>query len=484
MDREHTTLTIPSTYTSIIMSENDMKVVEVCRVSPPQESPSSAATPTSLPLTFFDIRWLRFPPLECAFFYEYPHPPSSFFNSVLPKLKQSLSLTLQHFLPLAGTLSWPHHSDHPSVHYVAGDSVSLTVAQTHLNFHHLSNPNTLQDASKFNLFIPHLSSSHEKASVLALQLTLFSDSGFCIGITTHHAVMDGRSIIAFIKLWAYFCSQIINVEESSSDSFIVPEGLVPYYDRTVIKDPNGIYEEYVKEILNEGESGNNNRSLMCWNWDHQIPSEAVRGTFELTPSHIKKLKLYTQSKLKNKKAHVSTFAVTFSYLGRCLVKAENTKAENVVLAFAVDCRGRLEPPISASYFGNCVVGEIAMVETEKLLGNEGLVSAMEAMSEGMSRLEMGLVRGVDSWGSSLITPNENYRILSVSGSPRFEAYSVDFGWGRPVKVDIVSIDKTKAIFISESRNGDGGVEIGLVLNKQEMEAFADVFVKDLESFGE
>lgn len=43
---------------------------------------------------------------------------------------------------------------------------------------------------------------------------------------------------------------------------------------------------------------------------------------------------------------------------------------------------------------------------------------------------------------------------SIAWSPRFEVYSVDFGWGRPKKMEITSIDKTAAIFMSVNRNGN------------------------------
>jgi isoflavone 7-O-glucoside-6''-O-malonyltransferase len=77
--------------------------------------------------------------------------------------------------------------------------------------------------------------------------------------------------------------------------------------------------------------------------------------------------------------------------------------------------------------------------------------------------------------------NESIKIYSIAGSPRFEVYSIDFGFGKPKKVDMTSTDKTGAFSLSESRNNDGGVEIGLALNKEEMEAFSTFFVHGLES---
>ena len=77
-------------------------VVEVCRVAP--QPVLSAAK--SLPLTFFDLHWLRFGfgPFQRLFFYEEASNTALFFDSMLPRLKASLSLTLHHFSPLAGNL--------------------------------------------------------------------------------------------------------------------------------------------------------------------------------------------------------------------------------------------------------------------------------------------------------------------------------------------------------------------------------------------
>jgi hypothetical protein len=72
-------------------------------------------------------------------------------------------------------------------------------------------------------------------------------------------------------------------------------------------------------------------------------------------------------------------------------------------------------------------------------------------------------------------------VVGIAGSPRFELYNTDFGWGRPRKVEMISIDRTGAICLSDSRDGGGGIEIGLVLKKQEMEVFASLFSRGLEA---
>ncbi|KAK9117685.1 hypothetical protein Sjap_016632 [Stephania japonica] len=54
------------------------------------------------------------------------------------------------------------------------------------------------------------------------------------------------------------------------------------------------------------------------------------------------------------------------------------------------------------------------------------------------------------------------KVLSVAGLPKFKVYETDFGWGRPKKVEVVSIEDSGAISLSESRDDDingGGVEV-------------------------
>jgi hypothetical protein len=115
------------------------KIIETLNVSP--SSKEQLPSQTSLPLTFFDILWLRLPPVQRIFFYEFPHQPSLFFNTLLPKLKKSLSHTLFHFYPLSGHLIWPIDSHKPIIKHLKGNSLLLTVAESDADFNNLSGNN-------------------------------------------------------------------------------------------------------------------------------------------------------------------------------------------------------------------------------------------------------------------------------------------------------------------------------------------------------
>ncbi|KAL3618148.1 hypothetical protein CASFOL_038469 [Castilleja foliolosa] len=68
------------------------------------------------------------------------------------------------------------------------------------------------------------------------------------------------------------------------------------------------------------------------------------------------------------------------------------------------------------------------------------------------------------------------RMLIVAGSPRLDLYGLDYGWGRPIKYETVSgHDNLELFFLGKSRKNRGGIEIGVVISKVRMDAFAAVF---------
>ncbi|XP_061365987.1 phenolic glucoside malonyltransferase 2-like [Gastrolobium bilobum] len=450
-----------------------MIIVEVLRVAPASGSENLPTQTLLLPLTFFDLLWLRLPPVERVFFYEFPHPTTLFFNTLLPKLKRSLSLALGYFFPLAGHLTWPLDSNKPIIKYNTGDTVSLTVAESDADFNYLAGSN-LCEATQSHHLVPHLIISHEQATVLALQVTLFPNSGFSIGITSHHAVLDGKTSTSFIKSWAYLCSRLGESESESESPFCLPPELSPFYDREMIKDNNEIEAKYVSNWLKQG--GPNNRSFMVW--DLQLPEEAIRGLFQLSRSDIEKLKQSVVSKQKGN-LHLSTFVLSIAYAWVCRVKAEEIQNRRVIMALNIDCRSRLEPPLPPTYFGNCIGARLTVCETRELLGEDGLIVAVEALSAALGTLKDGVLSGAENWSSWLIDGfATDVKTIGAAGSPKFDVYNCDFGWGRPKKVEMASIDRTGAFCLSDSKNGDG-VEISLVSKKEAMEAFASLFVKGL-----
>ncbi|GFY86963.1 hypothetical protein Acr_05g0006020 [Actinidia rufa] len=402
---------------------NPVKVLEVCRVAPPPLSPDSTA-PKSLPLTFFDMLLLKFPPTQRLYFYETSHPTTTFLEVVVPKLKHSLSLTLQHYIPLAGNVTWTPDYSKLIIEYVEGDTVSLTIAESEVDFYCLSGDN-FREAKNFNPFLPCLVGSETRLPVLALQVTLFPNVGFSIG----YAVPPRRPTQNF---W-----------------------------------------------LGEDEPGNKSLTL----WDMKAPLDSMLGTFLLSQDHIENIKTWVrfqweQKQLEKPSFYLSSFAITTAYTWFCLIKARQIRAEKVYLGINVDCRGRLKPPVPPTYFGNCITSVIVDVDSDELIGEDGVATAAKAIGEAIERLKDGVLEVKRDLIAKYkaIPPG---RLFTIAGSPHFDFYKTNFGWGRPRKVETTSIDKTGAFSLSDSRDGSSWVEIGIVLSKYESEAFAFVFASGL-----
>jgi hypothetical protein len=457
-----------------------MNILEVCHVPPFSSSFKSTPTEFSLPLNFSDIFNLKFPPVESIFFYKLGESTSTFFKTeILPKIKHSLSITLFHFLPLAGYLSWPQNSKKPIITYnTADDGVLLTVAESNEDFDHLYSE--VRYASESHPYLAPLFVSDTKASILSFQITLFPNKGFTISYTLNHAVLDGRSISLFMNSWAYICRNLDeNVKISPSS---LPEELIPSFDRTVIPGSEGLEMRYLNYWLGLKLPGSDANPRSLEPIPFPVPADVVRATFGFSREDIKKLGERVLSKLENgnQSKPFSTYVLAYAYTLVCMVKAKGLKNNNKVkFGLTTDCRPRLNPPLSRNYIGNCVTSCDVLVEAEHLLKETGVVYAAKRLNEMIEGLENGVLE-LAKGRVPFMDVEPGVRIILVAGTNRFGKYGADFGWGKPTNVEITTIDVGESLSMMESRDESGGVEIGLVLKKHEMEIFDSLFVHGLK----
>ncbi|KAJ7000633.1 hypothetical protein NC653_011173 [Populus alba x Populus x berolinensis] len=194
-----------------------------------------------------------------------------------------------------------------------------------------------------------------------------------------------------------------------------------------------------------------------------VRSSSVRATFELSREDIKKLRervlanLVKEGSKETRPIHLSTFVLVLAHGFVCIAKARGFESNRkVLIGFAVD--------------------------SESLLEENGFMHVAEMLSELIKNLEKGVLDGAKETAASFMKEAAGgAALLGVAGSNRFEVYGTDFGWGKPEKVEITSIDRTGAISLAESKDGNGGVEIGFVLEKHEMEKFTSLFVDGLKN---
>ncbi|KAK1552307.1 hypothetical protein Q3G72_014196 [Acer saccharum] len=475
-----------------------IKVLEQCKISPPPTTSSPPPPTTSIPLTFFDLPWLFFSPNQPLFFYEYHHPTSHFLSKSLPTLKHSLSLTLQLFFPFSANLSLPPKPHKPHFTCSQNDHVSLTVAESSAavddgEFRRLTQYHP-RSVSEFHPLVPELKTSvsgHDQRDLplLSVQVTIFSGSGFCLGFAYHHVAADGRTFDNFIKTWSSLC-------RDSDNSLLIKK--LPTFDRTAIVDRDGLEEIFLKEWFqrnrksssdDEVEEEEEEEKLIIGSETETEFSGMVRATFVFDLTHMDQIKkwIVTQCLTKNQAlpVHLSPYVLTCSFVWVCLVKTSfqngNYFGEDPsYFGFNAGGINRLDYLVPASYFGNCVGFGRSVVVMEELLGEDGIVVAANALGNTIKRLDKALFDGAEKWVSDweVFFGSDNH--VMVSGSPKVGLYKTDFGWGRPKKIEEISIDKKRGISLIESRDLEGGIEVGLALPKVHMDAFISVFNQGLK----
>ncbi|KAH7575840.1 hypothetical protein JRO89_XS02G0230700 [Xanthoceras sorbifolium] len=219
--------------------------------------------------------------------------------------------------------------------------------------------------------------------IMAIQFTVFPNSGISVGVTLNHAAADGKN----------------------------PHGL------------SSIYLDDLRKFGNLNPIG-----------DHQVPPDNVLTTLVLKQTKIKQLKHWIatadnqqQSKINDEEIRISTFAVACAFMWVNLMKLQEQIRGSLdddddmlyhFLALA-DCRER---------FGR------------ELMGANGMVIVAKAIGRQIYELGKGSVfKGEEKFSSSSEEIFKDGRVVTVASSPNFWVYETDFGWGKPKKVEMVHI---------------------------------------------
>ncbi|KAG9144203.1 hypothetical protein Leryth_021867 [Lithospermum erythrorhizon] len=122
-----------------------------------------------------------------------------------------------------------------------------------------------------------------------------------------------------------------------------------------------------------------------------------------------------------------------------------------------------------------------VVESRELInGENAFVRGAEVIGEAIHERfenEGGIFHGLENMHEGC--RYQLVRLFSILGSPRQNFYDIDFGWGNARKMEVPSIDVTGAISLIKCRDDSGGMEIGVVLPRNKMDAFVEYFTEGI-----
>ncbi|CAH8305742.1 unnamed protein product [Eruca vesicaria subsp. sativa] len=372
---------------------------------------------TKIHLTPFDLNLLHIGSPQRGLLFPKPNPDFH----VISRLKASLSLALEIYFPFAGRLVKVENLEDNTVSFL------IDCDGSGARFHHaeaktISVSDLLQPDGSVPDFMKQLFPADDFKNcdgvtkpLLVLQVTEMKD-GIFIGYCYNHLVADGVSMWGFINTWSKICS-------SGSSSFVHKPIVLKRWFLEGIHYPIHI-------PVSEAERPRPSREL-------PITKDRV---FHFTKKNISDLKAKANSEVGSSDITISSLQAVTAHMWRSIIRHSGLSGGETQYKVVVDVRQRVNPPLEEDCFGNMIYIQQAIATVEELL-NRGLGWAALQISklvssqtnENCKKFAEDWVRNVKNLKTGVGSRTVGDFVL-VGGSPRFEVYNNDFGWGKPVAV--------------------------------------------------
>ncbi|KAK4428844.1 putative acetyltransferase [Sesamum alatum] len=352
-------------------------------------------------------------------------------TSLIHHLKGALERTLHFFSPLTGRLATTKSDDGSATCFFI-DCNNSAKGALFIHATALETNLTAADILDLSTYVPEIVPSFFPLTgtrnldgvsqpLLAVQVTELAD-GLFIGCSINHLLVDGTSFWHFFNSWA----EISRGEDLVHD----PISKLPILNRDQLTlDLVGssdikIYDEYL-----------NLENIPA---AHEPPAGLLRDrVFHFTKESVAKLKARANQEMVESKGQISSLQAIIAHVWRSIVRcrsAMNSGTQETTFDISIGARQRLNPPLPEEYFGNSVFPGIVTLKAWKLL--------------------------------------ENVITFVLINSPRFDVYSNDFGWGKPL-----------AARSGRANSSDGRITIYGGFEKGSLEIEACLFAETLSALG-
>lgn len=217
-----------------------------------------------------------------------------------------------------------------------------------------------------------------------------------------------------------------------------------------------------------------------------VSTYSVRFTVLLSLEQIRKLKKWVND---SGLLHISTFVVACSLIWVCRIRSEEKKAsfseecdELCYLVVLADCRELPEISLPSTYFGNCIISYSVAIKRSELVGEDGIVAAANAIGKAITNLKSDPLRNAEmiiSDYKEVWKPGKS--VLAIAGSPKLGVYKTDFGWGKPKKCAAAHIESSRSVSLSDCRDENAGIEVGMALERTHMNKFTNILEKEIHN---
>ncbi|KAL6215473.1 hypothetical protein ACLB2K_014903 [Fragaria x ananassa] len=464
------------------MDSPNIKFISECFIQPHSASEESKKPFYLAP---FDLAMLSAHYIQKGLLFTKPPEVNNnpnFLQTLLAKLKHSLSLALVHFYPLAGRLVTKKEQD-PHLYLVYVDCSNSPGAK----FIHASLDMSISDILS-PTDIPLVVQSffdHDRAvnhdghttSLLTVQVTELVDGVF-IGLSMNHALGDGTSYWHFFNTWSEifraeennvtltpdpYMNRVLRIDRLRAHNLKEPKIFISLYVRACSRPP--VSERWFPEGLGPV------FSLPFTNPDKFIERfeapELRERIFHFSSESIAKLKSKANSECETSK--ISSFQALSALLWRSFTRARGfAPNQETSCRLAANNRARINPPLSPNYFGNSIHPVKSQpVKAGELLENGLGWAAWKLHETVVNHNDKWIRQSIDAWLKSpavyqLSRTFDPHSIMMGSG-PRFDMYGNEFGMGKAVALRSGYANKFIGKVTSYSGRDAGSIDLEVCL---------------------
>ncbi|KAG6491685.1 hypothetical protein ZIOFF_046621 [Zingiber officinale] len=400
------------------------------RLSTCSVKPSPPHSRTRCHLAHWDLAMLSSHYIQKGLLFSTPRHLTAV--AIIERLKSSLSAVLFHFFPLAGRIVAEKALDASGI-YVSIDCDGQGAEFTHA---------VVEGA-------PTVASVLSPSS----NVTELAD-GIFLGCCFNHVVGDGVSYWKFFKAWA-------EIARGGALQSSPPVHRRWFFDGSFeppIKLPFTRPEEFIERF--------------------RMPVYRER-VFHLAAGLIAGLKARANKESSSSSgATISSFQSVTALLWRCITRARGLPAKQTTnCRVACQNRERLRPPLSPEYFGNSIHAQMATATAGELLARD-LGWAARLVHQAIAAHTDGSIRkAAAGWLAKPVVYKvsmfDRFSVM-MGGSPRFDMYGCDFGWGRAVAARSGTAHKFdgKVTFYAGPEGG-GSMDLEICLEPAFMEALVE-----------
>ncbi|KAI3947456.1 hypothetical protein MKW98_011446 [Papaver atlanticum] len=453
-----------------MFTHETVRYISTSSIQPCIHPSSQAATATTrvdvIDLNPWDLKMLPFQYMQRGFiFTDTQHQEEKPVDHMFNHLKNSFSQTLEYFYPLAGRLAIRKHEDDDDETismYIdcknpTGAEFICAIADITVSY--------FLDSSYANLRIMHESFfplngvlNHEGQShpLLSVQVTKLID-GIFVGCSMNHSVCDGTSFWHFIASWAEISRGATTINR-------------PILERCFFDTDSPIRISI------------STFQLLPQRYSHNT-SPLVERIFHFEQESIARLKTKANLEISinesNSPTTVSSLQALFAHIWLATTRARALDPhEETSFWLSIGNRSRMNPPLLEAYFGNSLQHGVATAKAGELL-EKGIGWGALLLNQVIASYNNENVLSI--WKSWVVRPSFMFtgnspppkNILVSGGSPRFNVYDNDFGWGKPVAVRTGRSSHYDGRVIPSSGLVEGSVDLEVCLTHEIMKAVED-----------